>query len=71
MKTLKWFIYDWIDRRGQIPFWATRVWKYAHWCPDMDGLLILWTIDNCFCGVVPKELQSYYKPHKEPWVDEF
>ena len=47
-------IYHWIDRRGSIPSWMRLVWRKAHWCPDMDGLLILGNTMDCFCGHVKK-----------------
>lgn len=47
-------IYDWINKRGSIPWWARIIWRKAHWCPDMDELLILWNVQDCFCGVAPK-----------------
>lgn len=49
---LKWTYYRWIDRRGRIPRLATWLWPGAHWCPEMDDLLILWNVEDCFCGHV-------------------
>lgn len=46
------WIYRWIDRRGRIPMWCQRFWPWAHWCPEMDGLLVLTKSDlelDCFC----------------------
>lgn len=52
-------LYRWIDRRDRIPFWAFWIWPWAHWCPEMDDLLILTREDcgNCFCGAVPRTPQ--------------
>lgn len=45
------WLYNWINRRGRIPrllrYW---VWPLAHWCPEMDGLLIIDNVQDCFCG---------------------
>lgn len=51
-------LYNWIDRRGRIPIWVRIVYRYAHWCPEMDDLLILTRADavrNCFCDRKPKD----------------
>lgn len=45
-------LYRWIDNRGRIPAWVRWVYPSAHFCPEMDGLLILTEQDkrnNCFC----------------------
>ena len=45
-------LYRWIDNRGRIPAWVRWVYPHAHFCPEMDGLLILTKQDkrnNCFC----------------------
>lgn len=42
----------WIDNRGRIPAWVRWIYPHAHFCPEMDGLLILTEQDrrnNCFC----------------------
>lgn len=49
-------LYNWIDRRNRIPAWVRLVYRYAHWCSEMDGLLILTREDavrNCFCDRRP------------------
>lgn len=51
---LKWAFYGWVDRRGQIPRWAFWLWPRAHWCPEMDDLLVLWNTEDCFCGHCPR-----------------
>lgn len=43
-------LYHWIDERGRIPRWVRWIWKKAHWCWDMDGLLIMDNPEDCFCG---------------------
>lgn len=48
-------LYHWIDKRGSIPRWVRWIWKDAHWCWDMDGLLILDNPEDCFCGICPKD----------------
>lgn len=45
-------LYRWIDRRNRIPFLVRLVYRYAHWRPEMDDLLILTAQDmlwNCHC----------------------
>jgi len=44
-------IWRWIDRRGRIPFWAFWFWPKAHWCCELDDLLILDNTESCFCEV--------------------
>lgn len=45
------FLRRWIDNRGVIPMWVAWIYPHAHWCPEMDGLLILdyedW-MSNCW-----------------------
>ena len=48
MKCPNW-LYRWIDKRGRIPFWIWWIWKYAHFCDEMDYLLIVDNRDDCFC----------------------
>lgn len=43
-------LYHWIDRRGRIPRWVFWIWRKAHWCPEMDGLLVMDNPEDCFCG---------------------
>lgn len=50
---MKWLVtklYLWIHERGRIPRWVFWIWKGAHWCPEMDGLLIIDNTYDCFCG---------------------
>lgn len=47
------WLYRRIDRRGSIPRWVRWLWPKAHWCPEMDYLLVIgddhdW--EDCFCG---------------------
>lgn len=48
-RLLSW-LYHRIDERGRIPRWVRLIWRSAHWCWDMDGLLILDNTYDCFCG---------------------
>lgn len=51
-------LYRWIDKRNSIPFVVRLVYRYAHWCPEMDDLLVLTRDDavrNCFCDRKPKD----------------
>lgn len=54
MRCPRW-LYRWIDERGRIPRWTRIFWPWAHWCPEMDFLLILDNTDDCFCGRCPRE----------------
>lgn len=48
------WLYRRIDERGRIPVWVRLVYRHAHWCLEMDGLLILTAQDmlwNCHCAV--------------------
>ena len=49
------WLYRRIDRRGYIPRWVRWIWKRAHWCPEMDKLLIIDNDGDCFCGICPNE----------------
>lgn len=44
------WVYRWVDRRGSIPWIVRRLWPTAHWCPEMDSLLIIDNVMDCFCG---------------------
>lgn len=47
------WLYRRIDDRGRLPVWVRLVYRYAHWCPAMDDLLILTErdmLENCFCN---------------------
>lgn len=46
------WLYRWLDERGRIPWLVRMLWPKAHWCPEMDGLLIVDNLDGCFCGHV-------------------
>lgn len=51
MRAPSW-LHRWIDRRGRIPAWVRWLWPHAHWCPEMDDLLVIdeWdVVENCFC----------------------
>jgi hypothetical protein len=48
-------IWRWVDRRGRIPFWVFWLWPKAHWCLEMDELLILDNFSDCFCGIAIQE----------------
>lgn len=47
------WLYRWIDDRGRIPRWVRWIFPRAHFCPEMDYLLLLtkWECDQnpCFC----------------------
>lgn len=52
MKAPKWLRRR-IEKKGYIPWIVRVIWPTAHWCPEMDDLLILDYQDaqwNCFCG---------------------
>lgn len=49
MKCPRW-LYSWVDRRDRIPRWLTWIYPLAHFCPEMDGLLIIDNLEDCFCG---------------------
>ena len=49
MKCPRW-LYRWIDRRGRIPLIVRRIWRNAHFCPEMDCLLVIDNTMDCFCG---------------------
>jgi hypothetical protein len=50
--TVKSMLYRWVDKRNSIPFWVRWLFPKAHWCPEMDELLILDNVTDCFCGYV-------------------
>ena len=50
MKCPLW-LYKRINDRGRIPRWVRWVWRRAHWCPEMDELLIVDNGEDCFCGI--------------------
>lgn len=56
MRTPRQMLWDWLDRRGRIPFFVRWVFPRAHFCSEMDGLLILDDEHNCFCDVCNKGL---------------
>lgn len=52
------WLYNWIDRRGRIPGWVWWLWPLAHWCPEMDALLIVDNHMDCFCGRCGKRTRA-------------
>lgn len=50
-------LYRWIDRRGRLPWILYKFWKTAHFCPEMDSLLILDNTEDCFCKYVKQPLR--------------
>lgn len=50
MKCPNW-LYRRIDRRGRLPRWVRWIWARAHWCPEMDELLVIDNWEDCYCGV--------------------
>ena len=53
-RKLRGLLYRWINWINVIPFWVHWLYPYVHFCPEMDGLLILDDIGNCFCDYVPE-----------------
>jgi hypothetical protein len=51
-RLLNW-LYQRISERGYIPQWVFWIWKDAHWCSEMDDMLILDNPYDCFCGICP------------------
>ena len=65
-RLLNW-LYRWVDRRGndRIPWWVRRIYKRAHWCPEMDGLLIIDNPEDCFCGICPNKFDmTFHEEHE-------
>lgn len=52
-------VYHWIDKRGRIPRWARWFWPWAHFCCEMDDLLILGNTFDCFCGYCKRSIRDY------------
>lgn len=52
MKCPRRFYNKW-DDRGTVPKWAAFFWPWTHYCPDMDEMLIVDNLTDCFCGHVP------------------
>ena len=48
-------IYNYYDDRGKLHFFTRWFFPYAHYCEEMDGLLILDNIVDCFCEFKPYE----------------
>lgn len=44
------WLYRRIDESGRIPRWVRWIWRSAHWCPEMDDMLIMDNTCDCFCG---------------------
>jgi hypothetical protein len=55
-RRLRNLLYRWIDRRQRIPWLWFKLSKTAHFCPEMDDLLILDNPEDCFCGYVKQPL---------------
>lgn len=55
------WLYRWIDRRGRIPWLVRKLWPTAHWCPEMDELLVVENIDDCFCNHCDDAKKRYWK----------
>ncbi len=47
---MKRWLYRWIEWREYIPRWVRWIYRKAHWCPEMDEMLILDNAIDCFCG---------------------
>lgn len=44
------WLYRWIDERGRIPAIVRWIWPGAHWCAELDYLLVVDPIDfECGC----------------------
>jgi hypothetical protein len=54
------WLYNWIERRDRIPRWVWLFWPKAHWCPEMDGLLIIDNVDDCYCGRCKRKIRPEY-----------
>ena len=54
MKCPNW-LYRRIWSRGQIPRWVRWIWQSAHWCPEMDELLVIDNVTDCFCDYVEQQ----------------
>jgi hypothetical protein len=54
------WLWRWIDRRSRIPWWARLLWPKAHFCPEMDELLVIDNTTDCFCGRYKEENRKYW-----------
>jgi hypothetical protein len=52
------WLYDRIDKTGRIPKFCFWLWPSAHWCLEMDGMLILGNLYDCFCEWRPRYLDD-------------
>lgn len=50
MRCPRW-LYEWIEERGRIPLVVRWIWRRAHWCDEMDGLLVVSNLEDCFCSL--------------------
>lgn len=70
-RRILWWIYRWIDYRGRIPAVVRWFYPWAHWCPEMDELLIMHNPEDCFCGHAPQERAACSKcgvEHERRWL---
>lgn len=61
------WLYRYVDNRGRVPWVVRKLYPYAHWCPEMDGLLCLTTEDvavNCYCDVVRRIPLDDFERHR-------
>lgn len=70
MKKLTAKVYKWLWKRQRFSSWIRLIWRFAHWCPEMDGLLVLDNIEDCFCGYVPTKIaeRKRYRGCPPPWL---
>jgi hypothetical protein len=47
-------LYRWIHGRGAFPYWVRWLYPKAHFCPEMDEMLVLDNVDECYCGYARK-----------------
>lgn len=53
------WLYRWVARRGAIPWIVRKLWPTAHWCTEMDALLVIDNVNDCFCGRCDNEQREY------------
>lgn len=63
-------LYRWIDRRGRIPRWVKWIWKWAHWCPEMDELLVVDNVGDCFCEVCGDYRRKFWDALEKTKLDD-
>ena len=63
---MKW-LYNWIDKRGRIPKWVRWIYPRAHFCCELDYLLVLTDAENdeiaSFCDCVDHKNKRL---HRDP-----